>query len=59
MNKILVSADVLAQSGVTFGTSGARGLVTQLTSNVCAAFSVAFIQSMQQSFNFSAGFSTY
>lgn len=53
MNKILVSADVLAQSGVTFGTSGARGLVTQLTSNVCAAFSVAFIQSMQQSFNFS------
>lgn len=52
MNKKLVSSEVLAQSGVTFGTSGARGLVTQLTSNVCAAFSVAFIESMQQSFSF-------
>ncbi|MGE6810761.1 phosphomannomutase [Pseudoalteromonas nigrifaciens] len=52
MNKKLISADVLAQSGVTFGTSGARGLVTQLTSNVCAAFSVAFIKRMQQSFSF-------
>jgi phosphomannomutase len=52
MNRKLISADVLAQSGVTFGTSGGRGLVTQLTSNVCAAFSVAFIKSMQQSFSF-------
>ncbi|WP_350551540.1 phosphomannomutase [Pseudoalteromonas sp. 120-MNA-CIBAN-0494] len=52
MNKKLVSSEVLAQSGVTFGTSGARGLVTQFTTNVCAAFSVAFIKSMQQSFSF-------
>lgn len=52
MNKKLVSSEVLTQSGVTFGTSGARGLVTQFTTNVCAAFSVAFIKSMQQNFSF-------
>jgi phosphomannomutase len=38
MNKKLISSEVIAQSGVAFGTSGARGLVTQFTSDVCAAF---------------------
>lgn len=52
MDKILSSADVIAQSGVTFGTSGARGLVTQFTANVCAAFSAAFVQSMQRNHEF-------
>ena len=40
-NSKLVSATVIAQSGVVFGTSGARGLVTQFTPDVCAAFAVA------------------
>jgi phosphomannomutase len=48
----LVSAAVIAQSGVAFGTSGARGLVTQFTSDVCAAFTVAFIASMKRNFSF-------
>ena len=52
VNSKLVSETVLAQSGVAFGTSGARGLVTQFTPDVCAAFTVAFTQCMQRNFNF-------
>jgi phosphomannomutase len=52
MNKKLISATVIAESGVAFGTSGARGLVTQFTPNVCAAFTVAFIAGMQRNFSF-------
>ena len=37
MTKNLISSAVIAKSGVAFGTSGARGLVTQFTSDVCAA----------------------
>ncbi|WP_247741562.1 phosphomannomutase [Endozoicomonas sp. G2_1] len=42
---------VLAESGVAFGTSGARGLVEQFTPNVCAAFALAFVDSFKESFN--------
>ncbi|MEL4245535.1 phosphomannomutase [Shewanella xiamenensis] len=52
INSELVSATVLAESGVAFGTSGARGLVTQFTSDVCAAFTVAFTQCMKRNFSF-------
>ena len=52
LNAKLVSATVLAQSGVAFGTSGARGLVTQFTDDVCAAFTVAFTQCMKRNFSF-------
>lgn len=48
----LISSKVIAESGVVFGTSGARGLVTQFTPNICAAFSVAFITAMKRDFNF-------
>lgn len=48
----LISSTVIRESGIVFGTSGARGLVTQFTSNVCAAFSVAFITGMKRDFNF-------
>ncbi len=48
----LVSATVIAQSGIAFGTSGARGLVTQFTPEVCAAFAVAFIAGMKRNFSF-------
>jgi phosphomannomutase len=51
-NLTLISAKIIAQSGVTFGTSGARGLVTQFTPNVCAAFAVAFIAGMKRNFSF-------
>lgn len=52
MVKKLISNEVLAASGVQFGTSGARGLVTQFTSDVCAAFTHAFIASMRENFTF-------
>ncbi len=48
----LSSEQVLAQSAVAFGTSGARGLVTDFTPDVCAAFTHAFVSVMQQSFSF-------
>ncbi|NLS12479.1 phosphomannomutase [Vibrio sp. SM6] len=45
---MLVSGTVIEQSSVSFGTSGARGLVTAFTPNVCAAFTHAFIDALQQ-----------
>jgi len=53
MNNNLISSEVIAESGVAFGTSGARGLVTQFTPDVCAAFALAFIQSIKNNFSFS------
>ncbi|WP_318503690.1 phosphomannomutase [Photobacterium leiognathi] len=49
----LISANVIKESGIQFGTSGARGLVEQFTSDVCAAFTHAFISSLQNQFEFS------
>jgi phosphomannomutase len=48
----LISTKVIAESGIAFGTSGARGLVTQFTPDVCAAFTVAFIAGMKRNFSF-------
>ena len=44
---LLHSNVVLANSGVAFGTSGARGLVEQFTPDVCAAFTLAFIDTLK------------
>ncbi|TVP10601.1 phosphomannomutase [Shewanella sp. KCT] len=52
MIKPLDSSIIIQESGIHFGTSGARGLVIDFKSDVCAAFSLAFIQVMQKSFNF-------
>jgi len=49
---LLKSNVVLAESGVVFGTSGARGLVEQFTPNVCAAFSLAFLDTLKGDFIF-------
>ena len=43
---------VMQQSGVAFGTSGARGLVASMTDDVCAAYTQAFITTVQQAFAF-------
>ena len=40
-------ADLMQQSGVGFGTSGARGLVEDMTDKVCYAYSKAFLQYLQ------------
>nr|WP_272519371.1 MULTISPECIES: phosphomannomutase [Providencia] len=46
------SYDVIKESGIQFGTSGARGLVTQFTHETCAAFTHAFLASIKNKFNF-------
>ncbi|TMO69970.1 phosphomannomutase [Pseudoalteromonas aurantia] len=49
---MLASAEVIKKSTVVFGTSGARGLVSKLTPNVCGAFTANFITVMRESFEF-------
>lgn len=44
--------DVIANSGIAFGTSGARGLVTQFTGEACAAFTHSFVAQMRSVFHF-------
>ena len=50
---MLVSNNIIAESGIQFGTSGARGLVEQFTPQVCAAFAHAFINGIKTQFEFS------
>ena len=40
---------LMQQSGVAFGTSGARGLVEAMTDRVCQAYTLGFLQYLQQS----------
>ncbi len=47
MSNYLNIAGVMAHSGVKFGTSGARGLATAMTDEVCYAYTVAFLQHLQ------------
>ncbi|WP_117235685.1 phosphomannomutase [Vibrio maerlii] len=49
---MLTSSRVIEDSGVLFGTSGARGLVEQFTPDVCGAFTHAFIKTMQGQVSF-------
>jgi phosphomannomutase len=49
---MLISSNEITKSGIQFGTSGARGLVTQFTANACAAFTHAFISCMTNQFIF-------
>lgn len=51
MNK-LISSQVITQSGIAFGTSGARGLVNDFKPDVCAAFAIAFVKSIDNEFSF-------
>lgn len=43
---------VIADSGIGFGTSGARGPVEAMTDAVCAAYVLAFVSVMRRSFAF-------
>ncbi len=49
---MLITSKVIAESGIQFGTSGARGLVEHFTSEVCAAFSHAFLTTVARDFDF-------
>ena len=44
--------EIIEQSGINFGTSGARGLVTAFTSEVCTAFTLSFLDAMQKKFTY-------
>lgn len=37
---------MMTESGVVFGTSGARGLVSQMTDQVCTAYTLAFLHGL-------------
>ena len=39
--------DLMEKTGVRFGTSGARGLATQMTDRVCYAYTLGFLQYLQ------------
>ena len=41
----------MQSSGVHFGTSGARGLVSQMTDEVCYSYTQAFLQAISASTN--------
>lgn len=47
--KTLSIKELMAQSGVAFGTSGARGLVTAMTDEVCLAYTTAFLKHVEES----------
>lgn len=44
--------EIIEQSGIKFGTSGARGLVSDFTEEVCTAFTISFLDTMKNRFNF-------
>jgi len=54
MDSQLVCSEVIAKSGIEFGTSGARGLVKNFTADVNAAFAIAFISAIENEFTFDA-----
>ncbi|EAQ6071767.1 phosphomannomutase [Salmonella enterica] len=44
--------EIIKNSGISFGTSGARGLVKDFKPNVCAAFTYAFVDVMSTCYSF-------
>jgi phosphomannomutase len=48
MSRIVAISDLMESSGVKFGTSGARGLVTAMTDEVCYAYTTAFLQHIEE-----------
>lgn len=48
-------AQLMESSGVQFGTSGARGLVSAMTDKICYAYMTGFLQHMRATGQFPAG----
>lgn len=48
-------ADLMALSGVAFGTSGARGLVSAMTDRICFAYTCGFLQHLKDIGQFGSG----
>ena len=53
-NKIYIE-DIIEQRAVQFGTSGVRGLVTDMNDEVCYAYTAAFIQYMEETGELDSG----
>jgi len=51
----MLIADLMAQSGVGFGTSGARGRVADMTPPVCYAYTRGFLQHLEQAHGLKPG----
>lgn len=49
MGERVLVEDVMRESGVAFGTSGARGLAEAMTDRVCYIYTAAFLQHLAQS----------
>lgn len=47
-SETIAIADLMAQSGVGFGTSGARGLADAMTDRVCYLYTVGFLQYLEK-----------
>ena len=48
-------ADLMAVSGVAFGTSGARGLVSAMSDRICFAYTIGFLQHLEAEGLFHSG----
>lgn len=55
MTQTVSVSDLMARSGVAFGTSGARGLVSAMTDSVCFAYTCAFLQHLTDIGQFAPG----
>lgn len=55
MTQSVSIADLMSHSGVAFGTSGARGLVSAMTDRVCFAYTCAFLQHLADIGQFGPG----
>lgn len=55
MTQSVSIADLMTQSGVAFGTSGARGLVTAMTDRICFAYTCGFLQHLTDIGQFAPG----
>ena len=47
-NEVFAISDLMVQSGVGFGTSGARGLAVAMTERVCYAYTLGFLQYLER-----------
>ncbi|MCB4861994.1 phosphomannomutase [Sphingobium sp. PNB] len=55
MTQTVSIADLMSLSGVTFGTSGARGLVSAMTDRICFAYTCGFLQHLENIGQFAPG----
>lgn len=53
--KAVVIKNIIKSSGVKFGTSGVRGLVSAMTDRICWLYTKAFIQFLEQKYSIAKG----